>query len=282
MQDPDTFGFVNYLVGRGLSDRTIAIYVHAVERWLLHCGTVGIDPLSALAVDMRAYSEQLPDTHESRRQHAVALGHWYRWRGVVEDPTGAIRKPKRRKMRWNGIEADQAAAVVQVSRGVFPEGTATLFGLLMGLRRAEIAAVDFPGFTPDLDWYTVHGKGNIIEDIPVHEIVREELLHPRDRRTGYRYLFPGIRTGHVNPGTVAMWVTAIGDAAGVPGLTPHKLRHTFISDVNDQHGDLRVAQELARHASPETTAGYTRVSRDRMVAASRSLSYAPVRPAVNQ
>jgi site-specific recombinase XerC len=53
------------------------------------------------------------------------------------------------------------------------------------------------------------------------------------------------------------------------------------SDVNDTSGDLRVAQELARHASPETTAGYTRVSRKRMVAASASLSYASARAVVN-
>jgi hypothetical protein len=62
------------------------------------------------------------------------------------------------RMKWNGIEPEQASAVLQVSRGVFPEGTATLFGLLMGLRRAEIAAVDWVKFNPDLSWYEVHGK----------------------------------------------------------------------------------------------------------------------------
>jgi integrase len=181
-------------------------------------------------------------------------------------------------MKWNGIEPEQASAVLQVSRGVFPEGTATLFGLLMGLRRAEIAAVDWVKFNPDLSWYEVHGKGNMIADIPVHSIVREEI---DGRQTAFRYLFPGSRTAHVGPATIGTWVTAIGEVAGVPDLTPHKLRHTFISDVNDTSGDLRVAQELARHASPETTAGYTRVSRKRMVAASASLSYASARAVVN-
>lgn len=228
---------------------------------------------------MRAYSETLPDTSASRRQHAVALGHWYRWRGVEDDPTGAIRAPKRRRMKWNGVEDEQAAALVQTSRGVYPEGTAVLFGLLMGLRRLEIAAVDWTRFTPQLDWYEVYGKGNIVEEIPVHHIVREEI---QGRQTAYRYLFPGNRTAHVNPATVALWVAQIGTAAGIPDLTPHKLRHTFISDVNDKSGDLRVAQELARHASPETTAGYTRVTRDRMILASQNLSYAQVWPAVNE
>jgi integrase len=182
-------------------------------------------------------------------------------------------------MKWNGVEDEQAAALVQTSRGVYPEGTAVLFGLLMGLRRLEIAAVDWTRFTPQLDWYEVYGKGNIVEEIPVHHIVREEI---QGRQTAYRYLFPGNRTAHVNPATVALWVAQIGTAAGIPDLTPHKLRHTFISDVNDKSGDLRVAQELARHASPETTAGYTRVTRDRMILASQNLSYAQVWPAVNE
>lgn len=285
----DPVGFVNYLVGLGLSDRTIRIYGHAIDRWLIHCATEGVDPLTASNIDMRAYSDTLPDTHSSRRQHAVALNHWFTCNDREDSPTGAIRKPKRRRMRWNGIEQDQAAAIVQTSRGVYPEGTACLIGLCMGLRREEIAAFDWTQVSPGLDWYTVYGKGNIVEDVPLHETVRDEI---NGRQSAYRYLFPGKRTAYVNPATVSVWVGQIGRAAGlpdrvnkagelVPGLTPHKLRHTFITDIHDRYGDLRVAQEMARHVSPETTAGYTRVTRDRMVDASRNLSYAPVRAVVN-
>ena len=277
MGTPTETGYVNYLVARGLADRTIRIYTHAVERWVVYCGQHGIDPLTAQPLELRAYSEQLPDTRESRRQHAVALGHYYRHLNV-DDISGSIRKPKRREMKWNGIEDDQAAAVLQASRGDYPAGTATLFGLLMGLRRAEIASVDWTRFTPDLEWYDVLGKGGIEAQIPVHQIVREEIRH---RQTAFRYLFPGERTAHVNPGTIGLWISLIGEAADVPGLTPHKLRHTFISDINDHSGDLRVAQMLARHASPETTAGYTRVPKTKMAAASAALSYTHLR-AVNE
>ena len=273
----DSYGFVNHLVAQGLADRTITIYMHAVERWLIHCGQNGIDPLKADAVMLRHYSEQLPNSRESRRQHAVALSHYARYVGI-EDVTKAIRVPKQAKMVWHGIEEDQAAAVIQASRGIYPEGTATLFGLLMGLRRAEIAAVDWTKFDRELTRYTVHGKGNKIVPIPVHPIVREEI---RNRQTAYRYLFPGQRTAHINPGSVGLWVTAIGEAAGVEGLTPHQLRHTYISDINDLHG-LRKAQELARHDSPETTAGYTRVKWEDLVAAQSHLSYTSVRAVVNE
>jgi hypothetical protein len=41
--------------------------------------------------------------------------------------------------------------------------------------------------------------------------------------------------------------------AGIPNLSPDRLRHTAIATVNDATGDLRTAQEFARHADIETT-----------------------------
>ena len=180
-------GYLNYLVARGLADRTTRIYISAVERWLVHCGQNGIDPLKAQPVELRAYSEQLPHTRESRRQHAVALGHYFRYLGADDQVTGAIRIPRQKKMVWRGIEEDQAAAVIQASRGVYPEGTATLFGLLLGLRRFEIAKADWSRFDRELTRYTVMGKGDKEVPLPVHPILREELGRP----SAYRYLFAG-------------------------------------------------------------------------------------------
>ncbi len=40
-------------------------------------------------------------------------------------------------------------------------------------------------------------------------------------------------------------------------ITPHSLRHYFVIMVYEATGDLKLAQELARHESTETTERYT-------------------------
>jgi integrase len=180
----------------------------------------------------------------------------------------AIRVPRQKRGQFNGLTQTEARDMVKTAQGWYPQGTAVLFGLYMGLRREEMAQVRWDRFTQGLAWYKVHGKGNRIDDLPVHPILQAEL-----RPHAYLWAFPGRNGGHVTPATVWNWVREVADAAGIRQIHPHQLRHTAIATINDNTGDLRSAQTFARHARPETTAIYTRTTAARLEAAAASLDY---------
>jgi integrase/recombinase XerC len=56
---------------------------------------------------------------------------------------------------------------------------------------------------------------------------------------------------------------ALGDSAA-GAITPHSLRHFFVTTVLRASGNLKLAQELARHASVQVTQRYAHLSNDEL------------------
>lgn len=125
-----------------------------------------------------------------------------------------------------------------------------------GMRRGEIAQVRGEDVEPD-GWLRVHGKGGHVRRVPVHPQVASIL-----RGAGPGWLFPG-PDGHLTPDYLGKLTNQL-----LPkGWTLHTLRHRAGTDWLAVCHDLRVVQELLGHADPRTTAIYTLVPDERMVAA---------------
>jgi integrase/recombinase XerD len=129
-----------------------------------------------------------------------------------------------------------------------------LLAALAGFRVAEIANVR--GEDIDLDAKRIHvtGKGNKAAWVPLHPQL-EELAHTMPRKGMW---FPGNSRRPGLPIRSKSVSDIIGNAmrrAGIQG-TPHALRHYFCTQLVERGADLRIVQELARHALLSTTAIY--------------------------
>lgn len=264
--------FEEYLVGQGLSGKTVRLYVRHIARaqhWMrrnTHTTLQWAGP-----TELRAFANTLPDSHSTRGQAVAAFRHFWDWKERLNPPVRAIRVPPAPEMVCRAITSTQARDLVKVSIGWWPEGTVVLFGLYLALRRFEIAKAEWSRFDEELAWYRVTGKYSKTHTLPVHPLLRSEL---RGRANGARWVFPGRYNGtHIHPATVGEWVESVGREAGIDHLEPHELRHTSLATANDNTGDLRSVQSFARHAKIGTTSGYTRTTAARLRIVSDSLTF---------
>jgi integrase/recombinase XerD len=119
------------------------------------------------------------------------------------------------------------------------------------------------------------GKGGKQRIVPVGRYAREALdaylvrgrpaLAASSRRArGSPAVFLNARGGRLTrQGAWAVLKTA-AERAGLAGISPHTLRHSFATHLLDGGADVRVVQELLGHASVTTTQVYTLVTVDKL------------------
>lgn len=251
------------------SIRQYCAYLWRAEQWCIHQG-IELETIDGDALEK--FAESIPRSTSSRRGLHSALGHYFRALKRTDPPLWAVRVPRKKRMIARPLEPAEVRklmAVVREDGG--PRGLAIMLGLFLGLRRFEIAKVRYRDFNGG--WLEVIGKGDLPARLPVHPEVTRYL--DRVPRGTSEFVFPARNgAGPVNPTTVWTWVISAAEEAGIEGLTTHRLRHTCLTYANDATRDLRAVQEFARHERPETTAGYTRASADRLLEIMRALGSA--------
>jgi integrase len=264
--------FLESMTARGLSRKTIAVYANAVRQ-----ASRSIDPDTVGAGELRDYADTLPRTRWSRALLRSSLLAYWAATDRENGPAGAIPVPTKAPMRCRALEDHEAAILAAEARKRGDhKGLAVLIGLYTGLRRNEIARLRWSD-VDDSGWVTVVGKGDVTRTFPVHATLVEAfaLRRPQQRpaRRGHDWIFRGRWTEPVHPTTVWLWVREVAQEAGLASVPTHVLRHTALATALDNCRDLRAVQELAGHARPETTAGYTRVTRRRLEEAVQSIVY---------
>jgi integrase len=125
--------------------------------------------------------------------------------------------------------------------------------LYTGARAEECAglAVDDVAITPRTGQVRLLGKGNQVRVVPLPTRGRERVsawLLERGRKPGPLWL--GQR-GPLSISGVTQVVLAVGRQAGIAGLRPHRLRHTYATRLRQGGADVAQVQALLGHASVE-------------------------------
>jgi len=132
--------------------------------------------------------------------------------------------------------------------------------LYAGARVEECARVDREdvAITARTGTIRLHGKDDEVREVPLPAIARERITAwIRERGTQPGPLWTGQR-GPLTISGITQVVLAVGDAADLPGLRPHRLRHTYATRLRQGGADLVQIQALLGHGSIESTARYLR------------------------
>jgi integrase/recombinase XerD len=199
----------------------------------------------------------------TRRTYYVALRSWFDWLLITgrreDDPMATVKKPRQGRVEIKPLHDDHVRRLLD--SGIYARTkTMVLLAAYQGLRASEIAKVRGSDLDRVSQTIRVAGKGGVVVDLPLHPLVAAEA----ERYTS-SWWFPARRgpDGIERPGPIAgaSVTTVVAGAmkrAGVPG-TCHSLRHWYATSLLRAGVDIRVIQELMRHATLATTERYLHV-----------------------
>jgi integrase/recombinase XerD len=276
--------FLQHLqVEKGLAANTLAAYgqdLSKLQVFLKARGRAVTDADRDDVLDFLSWLYRRKISSRSVARHLVTLRMFFRFAlaedWMREDPTLNLESPRVWK-KLPGYLTPQ-----QVERLLAAPDLATLLGprdLAMlevlystGLRVSELVGLRLSEMDLSMGCARCVGKGNKERLVPVGrkaiEAVRRYLKDTRPRLLKGRvspFLFLSRLGGRMS--RVGLWkmLKAYGRRAGLPpGLSPHKLRHSFATHLLERGADLRSVQMMLGHADISTTQIYTHVTQERL------------------
>ncbi|MEN3308926.1 MAG: hypothetical protein V7603_5128 [Micromonosporaceae bacterium] len=104
----------------------------------------------------------------------------------------------------------------------------------------------------------LHGKGDEVREVPLPAVARKRIsAWIRERGTEPGPLWTGQR-GPLSVSGITQVVLAVGADAGLPGLRPHRLRHSYATRLRQGGAEPAQVQALLGHGSIESSARYFR------------------------
>jgi integrase/recombinase XerD len=283
--------FTGYLrVECGLSEHTVEAYGRDILYLFESAAASGCDSLGS--VTPRLVVEHVQSLRASRGlsgesvvRHLASIRVFYRWAlmtgRTTHDPTSVLERPSRWRRLPDTLSPGQVRKLLTAphDHDLYKGNTAlrlrdsALLELMYasGLRATECCTTGLRDYLPELGVIRVIGKGNKQRLVPMGEPAMESisafLKEGRPKLATYNDKGRLLLSVRGMPLTrIAVWqiIRRNAQAAGLPAVHPHQLRHSFATHLLMGGADLRVVQELLGHADITTTQIYTHVDKARL------------------
>ncbi|MCK9877759.1 tyrosine recombinase [Frankia sp. Ag45/Mut15] len=276
--------------------------VHLAARGLPSLDAVGEAEVAGFAAALRAGDDEHPPlAAASVARMLVAVRSLHRFAAeegdVREDVSKPVRPPAPPRRLPKALTVDQVSAVLAAAGGQHATAPATsggsgggggsgdaleaarrlrataLLELLYGTgaRISEAVGLDLDDLDLEAASVRLHGKGGRDRVVPLGRCavlaLADYLRAARPRLAAARSgaaVFLSRRGNRLSRQSAWTQLRTAAAAAGVDGVSPHVLRHSFATHLLDGGADVRVVQELLGHASVSTTQIYTLVTVDRL------------------
>ncbi|MFY1644177.1 site-specific tyrosine recombinase/integron integrase [Methanoculleus bourgensis] len=267
--------FSSYLRMRNYSPRTIKKYEQTVQRFARYAWVrqqadrdpfseeeldsapldADVNVSSALVTDFFSYITERRDYKPKTLHRMIStLSSFYRYlytQGVVvANPMLGVERPRIKNQELKYLKHSQ---VIRLIRSIEDRRNRLIVRLIYatGVRVSELCAINVEDIDFEEQTIRVKGKGDKIRTV----FVDEETLKDIDEFIGNKIegpLFVGQQGNHISPRTVQH----IFKENAPDGITPHKIRHSYASELYRRSKNLRVVQENLGHSSIKTTEIY--------------------------
>jgi len=256
---------------RGATRDNYEVSLKLLWQW---CADHSIDVLEGMRRPiLELFVRYLEDERHNRPStvaHHITIVHgFYKFAeidGYIEkSPAAHLRKPRvyMDESRTLGLDRMELGGLIQTARAshVMDGALVTLMGM-MGLRVSEACNVRIEDYQDTERGHRVLrlvGKGGKPATLPLPVPALRALdAAAGDRTTGF-LLQRRTSAQPMNRKAAAMAVARLCKEAGIEKhISPHSLRHSFVTACLDAGVPLRDAQIAARHADPRTTSRYDR------------------------
>jgi len=256
---------------RQFKDNTRSSYTYDLQSWWKWCCATDQDFLKVTRIEVEYYKRYLEENGYAaaticRRLSTLSSFYesllYYPEGFIIANPFRGVKKPKRPPISaTKGLTYLEFATLLSHTSKVGGRDHAAIAGMgLLGLRVSEFCSlrVEDLGYARGHRVISFIGKGGkeVTTPLPV-PVARAFEAVVDNRKVGWLVL--DRRGEGLDRRKVARIVHRTVKEAGIrKHITPHSLRHTFITQLLDANVPLRDVQHAARHSDPRMTMKYDR------------------------